>query len=172
LEKDFSRALFNARLRSQLSKPPKLKELRTLPQRKAYAFLERKDPEQVMREAEEEAKFAAEMAPSREIHEAEKVAGDAVEQELLMESLGKPTPRKESEPRKAKQPLKCDHGRPKSQCKDCGTGHCVHGYKKSQCRDCGTGHCMHGRQKSRCKDCGTGHCVRRRREGRCKDCSA
>jgi hypothetical protein len=32
------------------------------------------------------------MEPSRELHEAEKVAGDAVEHKLLMESLGKPTP--------------------------------------------------------------------------------
>ena len=35
-----------------------------------------------------------------------------------------------------KAPLKCDHGRQKSQCKDCGTGHCQHGRQKSQCRDC------------------------------------
>jgi hypothetical protein len=49
-----------------------------------------KDPEQVRREAQHQAKFAAEMAPSRELHEAEKVAGDAVEHKLLMELLVQP----------------------------------------------------------------------------------
>ena len=33
---------------------------------------------------------------------------------------------------------------------------CEHGRRKSQCKDCGTGYCEHGRLKSRCKDCGTG----------------
>jgi hypothetical protein len=47
----------------------------------------------VRREAQHQARFKADMEPSRELHEAEKVAGDAVEQKLLMESLGKPTPR-------------------------------------------------------------------------------
>jgi hypothetical protein len=148
------------------SKPPKPNDELTPPQRKAHAFLEQKDPEQVRREAQHKAKFAAEMAPSRELHEAEKVAGDAVEHKLLMELLVQPVAEK-------KAPLKCDHGRPKSQCKDCGTGHCVHGRKKSTCKDCGTGHCVHGRRKGCCcKDCGTGHCVHGRRKGRCKDCSA
>ena len=43
------------------------------------------------------------MGPSRQLHEEGLVAKDAVVAELLMESLGKPTPRKESEPRKAKE---------------------------------------------------------------------
>jgi hypothetical protein len=60
-----------------------------------------------------------------------------------------------------KAPLtKCDHGRNKHECRDCGTGHCVHGRLKYRCNDCGTGHCVHGpHRKSQCKDCGTGHCV-------------
>jgi hypothetical protein len=107
--------------------------------------------------------MAAHMAPSRELHEAEKVAGDAVEHKLLMESLVQPVAEKNA-------PLKCNHGHPKNQCKDCGTGHCGHGRPKSQCRDCGTGHCLHGRPKSKCKDCGTGHCVHGRRKGCCRDC--
>jgi hypothetical protein len=56
-----------------------------------------------MREAQHQANFEADMRHRRELHEAEKVAGDAVEQEPLMESLGEPTPRKEREPRKAKE---------------------------------------------------------------------
>jgi hypothetical protein len=69
-----------------------------------------------------------------------------------------------------KAPLKCDHGRQKSKCKDCGTGHCKHGREKSKCTDCGTGHCAHGRQKSKRKDCGTGRCEHGREKGKCKDC--
>jgi hypothetical protein len=66
---------------------------------------------------------------------------------------------------------KCEHGRPKGKCKDCGTlSVCAHGKNKSQCRDCGTGHCTHGRQKSQCRLCGTGHCTHGRRKDRCKDC--
>ena len=34
--------------------------------------------------------------------------------------------------------LKCEHGRERSRCKDCGqTGICVHGRKKSICKPCG-----------------------------------
>jgi hypothetical protein len=67
---------------------------------------------------------------------------------------------------------KCDHGRRKRQCKDCGTGYCKHGRQKGKCEDCGTGHCEHGRQLGKCKDCGTGCycCVHNRRKGLCKDC--
>jgi hypothetical protein len=70
----------------------------------------------VRREAQHQAEFAAEMTPSRELHEAEKVAGDAVAHKLLMELLVQPVAEK-------KALLKCDHGRLKSQCKDCGTGY-------------------------------------------------
>jgi hypothetical protein len=69
-------------------------------------------------------------------------------------------------------PSKCEHGRDKSQCTDCGTGHCEHERRKSQCTDCGTGTCEHGRRKSQCKDCGTGHCEHGRRKCDCRDCSA
>jgi hypothetical protein len=106
----------------------------TPPLTKRLGFAKQKDTELVRREAQHQAEFAAKMAPIRKLHEAEKVAGDAVEHTLLMESLGKPTPRKESEPRKAKEaevfkcrPAKrvrkqCEHGRSPFRCKDCGTG--------------------------------------------------
>jgi hypothetical protein len=55
-----------------------------------YPFLEQKDPEQVRREAQHQAEFEATMEPSRELHEAEKVAKDAVEHKLLMELLEQP----------------------------------------------------------------------------------
>jgi hypothetical protein len=62
------------------------------------------------------------------------------------------------------------HGRLKSQCKDCGTGCCQHGRLKGKCKDCGTGYCQHGRLKSRCKYCGTGCCQHRRLKDHCTDC--
>jgi hypothetical protein len=51
---------------------------------------------------------------------------------------------------------KCEHGRQKRQCKECGTGRCEHGRSKYKCKDCGTGYCEHGRVKGTCTDCGTG----------------
>jgi hypothetical protein len=44
---------------------------------KEVGIFKKGDPEQVMKEAQHQAEFAAEMAPIRELHEAEKVAGDA-----------------------------------------------------------------------------------------------
>jgi DnaJ-class molecular chaperone len=45
----------------------------------------------------------------------------------------------------------CEHGRHRSQCKDCGgSGICEDGRRKSECKDCGgSGICEHGRQRSR-----------------------
>jgi hypothetical protein len=34
-----------------------------------------------------------------------------------------------------KAPWKCDHGRQKGKCRDCGTGYCEHGRQKHVCRD-------------------------------------
>ena len=69
---------------------PERNELLTPPLTKRFGFANQKDPEQVRREAQEEARFKADMAPSRELHEEEKVAGDAVEHKLLMELLVQP----------------------------------------------------------------------------------
>ena len=59
---------------------------------------------------------------------------------------------------------KCEHGRQRSKCKDCGSsGICVLALLRARagaghnCKDCGgSGICEHGRQRSRCKDCGGG----------------
>ena len=65
----------------------------------------------------------------------------------------------------------CEHGRQKSRCRDCGTGHyCEHGRQKRQCKYCGTGYCEHGRPKHQCKDCGKGHCLHGRQKHHCRDC--
>ena len=68
---------------------------------------------------------------------------------------------------------RCEHGREKSKCKDCGgVSVCCHGRIKSQCKDCGGGSiCSHNRQKSRCKDCGGSQiCPHNRDKSKCKDC--
>ncbi len=51
---------------------------------------------------------------------------------------------------------KCEHGKQKSRCRDCGgSSFCEHGKLKSKCRDCGGSEtCEHGKQKSQCRDCG------------------
>jgi hypothetical protein len=93
--------------------PPSLGESLTPELTNAFGFLNRKDPEELRTEAQRKAAFEAVMAPGRQLHEAEKVAGDAVVAELLMESLGKPTPRKERQSTEevyAKQKLYYDVG--------------------------------------------------------------
>jgi hypothetical protein len=68
--------------------------LLTPPLTKRFGFANQKDPEQVRREAQHQAEFEATMEPSRELHEAEKVAGDAVGHKLLMELLEPPAAEK------------------------------------------------------------------------------
>jgi len=68
---------------------------------------------------------------------------------------------------------KCEHGRQKTQCKDCGGSQiCEHNRIKSQCKDCGgSSICEHGKRKSQCKDCGGSQiCEHGKRKPRCKDC--
>ena len=68
---------------------------------------------------------------------------------------------------------KCEHGRQKSTCKECGgTSICEHGRYKSRCKECGgSAFCEHGRQKSQCKDCGGSQiCEHGRYKSQCKEC--
>ena len=53
---------------------------------------------------------------------------------------------------------KCEHGRQRNKCKDCGgSSICEHGRLRHICKDCGgSGICEHGRQRSQCKECGGG----------------
>ena len=69
--------------------------------------------------------------------------------------------------------LKCEHGRKRSRCKDCGGSQiCEHGRQRSTCKDCGGGSiCEHGRQRSVCKDCGGSQiCEHGRQRSQCKEC--
>jgi hypothetical protein len=68
---------------------------------------------------------------------------------------------------------KCEHGRRKSQCRDCGGGSfCEHKRRKSRCRDCGgASFCEHVRIKSKCKNCkGSSICEHNRQKSACKNC--
>jgi len=68
---------------------------------------------------------------------------------------------------------KCEHGKRKTICKECGGGSiCEHGKQKSVCKECGGGSiCEHGRQKSRCKECGGSQiCEHEKRKSVCKKC--
>jgi hypothetical protein len=67
----------------------------------------------------------------------------------------------------------CEHGRQKSQCKDCGGGSiCEHFRIRSKCNECRGGSvCQHGRIKSTCKECGgSSFCQHGRRRRICKEC--
>ena len=68
---------------------------------------------------------------------------------------------------------KCEHGRRKDQCKECGgTQICEHGRQKDRCKECGgASFCEHGRIKNQCKECGGAlFCEHGRRKDRCKEC--
>jgi hypothetical protein len=168
-----------------------------LPITKAHAFLEQKDPEQVWRETHElfhgKLELIEELALIKQLEQpAAEKAKEAKEAEgFTCRGCNAPytdatssgaktkkncgycsrTCREDSKKAPRAPPTQCEHGRQKSQCKDCGgAGYCEHGRRKDKCKDCGTGHCQHGRQKSQCKDCGTGRCLHGRRKDRCKDC--
>jgi hypothetical protein len=75
--------------------------------------------------------------------------------------------------KKSRAYSKCEHGRQKAYCKDCGGCRiCVHGRQKPTCKDCGgVMICEHLRVRSRCKDCGgTSICEHKRLRANCKEC--
>ena len=68
---------------------------------------------------------------------------------------------------------KCEHGRERSKCKECGGGSiCPHGRQKPQCKECGGSNiCAHGRIKQQCKACGgSAICPHGRIKSTCKEC--
>jgi hypothetical protein len=166
------------------------------PRTKAYHLLVQKDPEQLWREAHElfhsNLELIDELAYIKMFEQpATEKAKEAKEAEGFT-CIGCNVPYTDATSSGAKTtknsgycsktcreaprapPKPCMHGRQKSQCKDCGTGHCLHGRRKDRCKDCrskaGAGYCQHGRLKYRCKDCGTGYCQHGRQRGRCMEC--
>ena len=68
---------------------------------------------------------------------------------------------------------KCEHGKRKSRCKECGGSEiCEHGKRKSRCKECGGSEiCEHGKRKSRCKECGGSEiCEHGKQKSTCKEC--
>ena len=68
---------------------------------------------------------------------------------------------------------KCEHGRQKSQCKDCrGSQICEHNKRRNICKVCGGSQvCEHNKLKGQCKECGGSQiCEHNKRRSRCKDC--
>ena len=68
---------------------------------------------------------------------------------------------------------KCEHGKQKSRCKECGGNNiCEHGKFKSYCKECsGSQICPHNRQKSHCKECGgSSFCEHGKQKSQCKEC--
>mmetsp|Transcript_30121 Transcript_30121/g.70161 ORF Transcript_30121/g.70161 Transcript_30121/m.70161 type:complete len:251 (-) Transcript_30121:796-1548(-) len=68
---------------------------------------------------------------------------------------------------------KCEHGRPRSTCKECGgISICQHMRPRAQCKECGgSSFCAHGRRRSTCKECGgSSICAHGRQRHQCKEC--
>ena len=76
--------------------------------------------------------------------------------------------------KKKRTEKKCEHGRQRNICKECGgSGICVHGRVRHDCKECGGTHfCEHGRRRSVCKECGggSGICEHGRVRYGCKAC--
>ena len=70
--------------------------------------------------------------------------------------------------KKTKERNKCEHGKQKSQCKECcGIGICEHQKRRSSCKECGGSQiCEHNKIRSICKNCKGGsiceHKIQRR----------
>ena len=68
---------------------------------------------------------------------------------------------------------KCEHGREKSSCIECGgSGICIHKKRKTQCKKCGgCSICIHNKQKSICKECGgSSICIHNKQKSKCIVC--
>ena len=78
-----------------------------------------------------------------------------------------------SEAAPRQQQGKCEHGRRRIQCKECGGANiCQHGRQRSRCKECaGASICQHGRERNGCKECGGGSiCQHGWQRSQCKEC--
>jgi hypothetical protein len=69
---------------------------------------------------------------------------------------------------------KCEHGRSKPQCIDCGgSAICEHRCRKSKCKKCGGSEiCTHQKRRANCVDCGGSEiCEHKRQRAYCKQCT-
>ena len=68
---------------------------------------------------------------------------------------------------------KCEHGKRKSRCKECGGSEiCEHNKRKSRCKECGGSQiCEHNKVRSHCKECGGSQiCEHNKARSHCKEC--
>jgi hypothetical protein len=67
---------------------------------------------------------------------------------------------------------KCEHGKRKSRCVDCGGSEiCEHNKIKSRCIECGgESICEHQKRKDNCRECGNSYCKHGKKKSRCKEC--
>jgi hypothetical protein len=68
----------------------------------------------------------------------------------------------------------CEHNKFKQYCKECGgSSICEHGKRKTNCKECGgSSICEHGKIKAQCKECGgSAFCEHEKRKAICKDCN-
>lgn len=73
----------------------------------------------------------------------------------------------------ARNKYKCEHGKRKIRCKECGGSQiCPHDKNKQICKICnGSSICEHGKFKQYCKECnGVSICKHNKRSSRCKEC--
>jgi hypothetical protein len=76
--------------------------------------------------------------------------------------------------RKRQISARCQHGRQKSRCKECGgSSICKHGKLKQLCAQCdGSSLCSHLKRKWICRECkGSSLCIHGRRKTKCKICT-
>ena len=69
---------------------------------------------------------------------------------------------------------KCEHGKNKYFCKECGGSQiCIHSKNKAKCKECGGSQiCIHNKQKSNCKECkGSGICIHNKQKYICVECN-
>ena len=67
----------------------------------------------------------------------------------------------------------CEHNRIRSKCKECrGSQICEHDKRKTICKECKGGSiCQHGQERSKCKECGGASiCEHNKRRSQCKEC--
>jgi len=68
---------------------------------------------------------------------------------------------------------RCEHGKRKVHCRECGgSAFCTHGKKKDYCRECGgSALCTHGKHKAYCRECGgSAFCTHGKLKACCREC--
>jgi hypothetical protein len=95
------------------------------------------------------------------------------EQDVIVHVYEESSPSSTERPKKKFIETKCEHGKRKARCVDCGGSEiCVHKRIRYGCKECkGAGICPHNRTKSECHECGGSRfCSHGKRKSYCKEC--